>query len=364
MQVSDKMDRRQFVAGALAAAAAGVAGADGAMAAEKAADSAAADTAAAEVVDTFPRIEGGSTVELHRAYGAAHGDKCFTQAVVAVSDGVIVAANVDDYQFMDNTDGGVVAVPNTDRGLSDNYAVPTTQLASKTDNNERYSANMAGHGGATLPWLDSIRAIEAFAVGQTPADLADIAQQGMDGTIAVADTIAGATLADSFGYLSAIAAAATDETNVATGTFDGDPSTLSLGRGNFAAHGTKGFTSAVTLMQGDTIVATNLDDFQFADPTAEGVVGLPNSDAAFGENYAEGKVLCSKSQIDEYYSSNMASKAGATQHWLTSIQAIQSALADLNASYVPGVNVDTISGSTLADTSGYAAAAGIAGLKA
>lgn len=360
MQVSDKMNRRQFVAGAVAAAAMGAVSAGVAMAAEKASDSADAP-AAEEVVDTFPRTQGTANVELHRAY--TPGKKGFTQAVVAVSDGVIVAANLDDYLLLDNSDGRVESVPNFTRGFGDNFVDPNSQLASKSDNNDLYSEAMIA-GGAAQPWLESIHAIESFAVGHTPEELAELAQQGEDGAITVADTIAGATLESSFGYLANIAAAATDETNVSTGTFNGDPASLTLGRGNFSAHGTRAFTSAVTLMQGETIVAANIDDFQFAEADAEGITSVTKEDSEMAKNFVEGMVLCAKSQINEYYSSHMAEKAGATQHWLVSIQAIQTALADLNAAYVPAVGVDTISGSTLVDTKGYATAAGIAGLLA
>ena len=47
-----------------------------------------------------------------RAYAAAHGTKCFTEAVAVVNDDVILAAYLDDFQFT-STDAGVTAVPNS-----------------------------------------------------------------------------------------------------------------------------------------------------------------------------------------------------------------------------------------------------------
>jgi hypothetical protein len=358
MQAITNMDRRRFISGALATAAAlGVAGAAGSALASEKADTASAESSAATAPATTAPA-GTGTVELHRGYAAVHGEKCFTQVVVAVSDGTIIGASVDDYQFMDNSAGTVTAVPNSDAGFGENYADAATQLASKSDNHEAYSAHMAEAAGATLDWLTSMEAIEAFAAGQTPDELLSIAEQGINGEIGI-DTVSGCTLEDTFGYLNAIATVAADDTLVSSGSFDAAGGDMTLSRANIGAHGTKGFTDVVTLAQGGTIVAASIDDFQFMDATTDGLTPVPNSDAGFGENYAEGVALCSKSQNSEAYSAAMASKAGATQSWLASIEAIEAGVVGVPVVNTPGLDVDTISGSTLTSTTSYAAACGI-----
>ena len=63
---------------------------------------------------------------------------------------------------------------------------------------------------------------------------------------------------------------------------------VKIGQVEYAAHGTSCFAVLTVAMDGDTIVAAHIDEFQFMDAaTAEGV---PNSDASFGQNYPEGKV--------------------------------------------------------------------------
>ena len=56
-------------------------------------------------------VEGG--IQIGQAYAAAHGTKCFTEAVAVVKDDVILAAYLDDFQFT-SADAGVTAVPNSD----------------------------------------------------------------------------------------------------------------------------------------------------------------------------------------------------------------------------------------------------------
>ena len=75
---------------------------------------------------------------------------------------------------------------------------------------------------------------------------------------------------------------------------------VKIGQVEYAAHGTSCFAVLTVAMDGDTIVAAHIDEFQFMDAaTAEGV---PNSDASFGQNYPEGKVLASKVVNDGLYS--------------------------------------------------------------
>ncbi len=283
----------------------------------------------------------GEKVFLHRGYAAPHGDKSFAQVVVALDEaGSIVAANIDEYQFMDATTEGITPVPNA-AGMGANFVEGVT-LVSKADNNDVYSALMADHGGATQTWADSIAAIEAFAAGKTAGELEGV------------DTVAGCTLADAAGYLGAIAAVAQDDTLVAEGT--GDLAEATLGRATFAAHGGKSFASAVTLVSAGAIAAASIDEFQCMSADTEGLVPVPNSEGEFGANLVEGMELGSKSLNNASYSAHMAEKAGATQDWLTSIDAVEADLV--------GQRVDAISGATLVDARAYAFAAVKAGMKA
>lgn len=61
---------------------------------------------------------------------------------------------------------------------------------------------------------------------------------------------------------------------------------------------------------------------------------MPNSDADFGANVTEGKVLGSKRENDAYYSEMMASHAGATVTLGANFDAIQN--------YAVGKTIDEI----------------------
>lgn len=134
---------------------------------------------------------------------------------------------------------------------------------------------------------------------------------------------------------------------------------LQIGQSYTATSDYDYFTYAVAVVQGDTIVAAYLDDFQFFD-TADGadIVGVPNSDADFGADYAEGKVLTSKRENAAYYSEQMATLAGSTVAIDANFDAIQAYAAgktidELTATADSGNAVDAVSGATLADTAGY-----------
>lgn len=326
-QMDIRVSRRNFLMGI---AAAGIAGslAGGMLTMRAQAD---------EGGDESKKEELG-TVELHRGYCAAHGDKCFTQVVVALaSDGSILAANIDEYQFMAADTEGIVPVPNADQDFGANFAEGMV-LVSKADSNDAYSAHMAEAGGATQSWLDSIKAIEEFAVGKMPEELEDV------------DTVSGATLADTAGYCAAIAEVAKNDDIVSAG--EGDLSAAVLGRSLGAAHGTKAFASAVTLTAGDKVVATSIDEFQFMSDDTDDLVAVPNSDAGFGEGSASDVSLASKALNNASYSAHMAEAAGSTTPWLDSIDAIEKALVGVEDDAT--VDVDAISGATLVDAAGYA----------
>lgn len=286
----------------------------------------------------------GTAATLHRYYGTIFDNGC-TQVVVATAeDGTILGANVDEYTFLASDTEGLMPVPNSDSDFAAGYAEGMV-LFSKVDNSTIYSAIMASKGGSTQEWATSMKAIEDFVVGKKAADITSV------------DTVSGATLKHTADYLKMIATASSDTAITTEGTFGGDAAKLKLGRANTAAHGTKAFCDAVSLVEDKTVVAASIDDFQFFDATATGVVPIASSDGEFGKNYASGVVLGSKSQNSEMYSALMKEKAQATTAWLTSMEAIESFCAGKEIGELNGVAIDAVSGSTLVDTSNYVAAA-------
>lgn len=283
------------------------------------------------------------TVTLHRGYAAAHGDKCFTEVVVATGeDGTILAAYVNDFQFTAPA-ADYTPVPNSDKGFAEGM-VSGQELIGKAQNSKAYSAHMAEKGGSTQEWSVSMEAITKFAVGKKATDLTSVSG---------VDAVSGATLVDTPNYLKAIAEVATSDAIVTKADFEGDATKLMLKENLAAAHGEKCFTSAVVLTDGSKVVAASIDDFQFSAKDG-GYTGVPNSDAAFGENYAEGKVLISKAVNSEAYSKGMAEKGGSTQPWLTSMDAIETFVQGKTASDLGSVSgPDAVSGATLVDTAGY-----------
>lgn len=297
-------------------------------------------------------IEGG--VQLGLAYTAAHGTKCFTEAYAAVQGDVIVAAYVDEFQFVAD-DAGLEVVPNSDKGFGEGYAQGKA-LASKRMVADYYSQNMAEKAGSTVRIDDNFDAIQTFAVGKTIAEVESVAAGGESAV----DAVSGATLVDTAGYLSAIVQAAKNAQETQAVEFSGSSDSLKLNVTYGAAHGEKCFTAAAALTDGDRIVLSYLDEFQFTDATAD-VKGVPNSDADFAAGYAEGKILISKRMEADYYSSLMTEHAGATVRIDDNYDAIQAHVNGMTVSEAEALAgsenaVDAVSGATLADTAGYVGA--------
>ncbi len=150
------------------------------------------------------------TLKLGKAELAAHGTKCFTVAFTTVTGGKVVGALLDDYQFMAKE--GSVGVPNSDADFGKNYPEGMV-LGSKLANAAQYSANMKKKANATLPVDVSLAAIEKYTTGKAvkalEAILKDTPKEKM------VDAVSGATLVDTFGYVSAIVAAANSTIPVA-----------------------------------------------------------------------------------------------------------------------------------------------------
>ena len=270
-------------------------------------------------------------------------------AVIDEND-AIVAAVIDEYQFLDSDQTGV---PNSDAFIADGSVAEGKVLGSKKVNNEYYSENMA-KAGSTLPIAVNFDQIENFAVGKTSAELKELAGKTPE---EVLDAVSGATLADTAGYLSVIADAADAAKENPAVSYDGDVTGLALNVVEAAAHGTKCFTIAAALTDGTNVVLSYIDEFQFLDSEQ---IGVPNS-ASFteGGSILDGKVLGSKRVNNEYYSENMK-KAGSTVEIAANFDAIQEfvngktidELKELTGKPAEEV-IDGISGATLADTVGY-----------
>lgn len=133
-------------------------------------------------------IENGA---LKVVLGAAHGTKCFTLTAAYAVEGTVVVSYIDEFQYMDATT--TVGVPNAENFSS--YVNEGYHLVSKRVNNKTYSANMA-NAGATMEIAAGYDAIQAFCNGSAIADLEGV------------DTVSGATLVDTAGYIKEIIKAA------------------------------------------------------------------------------------------------------------------------------------------------------------
>ena len=127
--------------------------------------------------------------------------RAFAVITVVLQDDVIIAAYIDEFQFM--AADGNVGVPGSDAALGQNF-VAGQVLASKRVNNESYSAMMTAYAGSTVSIADNYDAIQTFVVGKTVADLEALLTSGEN----VVDAISGATLVAAPGYLQGIIDAA------------------------------------------------------------------------------------------------------------------------------------------------------------
>ena len=160
----------------------------------------------------------GDPVLLGQVDYAAHGDKAFAVITVAVQDDVILAAKIDEFQFMaDREDLKAVGVPNSDGGFGQSY--PEGQvLGSKRANSDLYSLNMQ-RAGSTVQIAANFNAIEAYAKGKTIAELEAAVNGYTEETKAeFIDAVTGATTADTWGYMRGIVAAA-KAAKAQTGTY-------------------------------------------------------------------------------------------------------------------------------------------------
>lgn len=170
------------------------------------------------------------TLNLGKVEAKAHGTKCYTLATVAIAGGKIVGAMIDDYQVM--AKDGTVAVPNSDADFGKNFPAGKV-LASKLANAASYTKSMQEKGGATLTVNQNFNGIETFVIGKTIAELdAVIKTNNSDPKV---DAVTSATLADTNGYLNALAGAAKEASGKIV-THKGD---LTISTANYSLIDTK-----------------------------------------------------------------------------------------------------------------------------
>lgn len=143
-------------------------------------------------------------IKVQQFFGTAGAKNAVTDTFVVVEDGKIVAASIDELQYI-----GEDGVPNSDKKFGENYADPTKKLSSKLENNEEYSKMMKDMAKATKNLDENYKAIEEFVVGKTPEEIKEVIDSNENGK--PVDAVTGATLNNTVGYLEEIYKAATKE---------------------------------------------------------------------------------------------------------------------------------------------------------
>ena len=213
---------------------------------------------------------GKADIKIGRTDFNAHGSG-FVVAMVALAGDKIAAVSIDEYQFMDPSQIKT-PLPNTEN-LGKSYLDPTKMvLASKLQNVDYYSTNMANEGKATQTWDKNMAGVVDFAKGKTIDEL-DSAIKGNKGSDGKdkdpkTDAVASATFQSTNGYLSAILDAAQNasKANVSSSIDASKVSNLKIGRTDYNAHGT-GFVIAGAVTLENKIVAVSIDEYQFMDPS-------------------------------------------------------------------------------------------------
>jgi len=170
-------------------------------------DKAAEDTAKeAKSAETAPAETISADFKIGRVNNAPHGDKSFATTVVVMDGDKIIAASIDEYQFLSGED--IKGVPNSEGAFGQNYKDPQTVLASKMDNAEFYSNMMAEKAGSTVSINENIAAIEDYVTGKTVVELEEELKANEATPEKMVDAVSGATLADTYGYVKAFVEAA------------------------------------------------------------------------------------------------------------------------------------------------------------
>ncbi|WP_243342592.1 peptidoglycan-binding protein [Anaerococcus sp. AGMB09787] len=151
-----------------------------------------------DAITTVGFAEDPEAITLKSSTAAPHGDKSFADVVVAMEGDKIIAASFDEFQYMADAKG----LAEGESGFVEGFADPAKVFASKIENNELYSKNMAEKGESTVEIKANFEAIQNFVAGKTVAEVEEaLGNVGEDGTV---DGVTGATLVDTAGYLQAI----------------------------------------------------------------------------------------------------------------------------------------------------------------
>ncbi|MBQ8555297.1 MAG: FMN-binding protein [Clostridia bacterium] len=155
------------------------------------------------MVPAFALAESAPALKIGQVLCSPNGEQSFAVVTVVLEGDVIVAAYIDEFQFM--AAEGNIAVPSSEGQFGQNY--PEGQvLGSKRVNNETYSAMMTAYAGSTVSIADNYDAIQAYVIGKTVADLeAELAAKTAEEMV---DAVSGATLVATPGYLQGIIDAA------------------------------------------------------------------------------------------------------------------------------------------------------------
>lgn len=144
-----------------------------------------------------------TNAELSYSLQAPHGDQSFAAVSVFHAGETVLAASIDEFQFLDPAD--FEGVPNSEAGFGEGYNEDVV-LASKMQNDEAYSAMMTDIANATSTYGDNMQAIINHALGSSideiEASIAELSDLGDDDEIA--DVVSGATFVDTNGYLQSI----------------------------------------------------------------------------------------------------------------------------------------------------------------
>ena len=291
---------------------------------------------------------------LRRSLKAAHGEGSFARIAVITDGNKIVDASIDEFQYFDEG-SGFLALPNQDEDTEFKSGNKEGKfLGSKVMNDEKYSALMKEKAKATVSIADNYKAIQNFAKGKTIDELKKVVARAEPGK--AIDSVTGATLVDTKGYLEAIIETAEGRDNVTI--FEAANADDIKVQQLFGTAGNKNaVTDTFVVLEGDKIIAANIDEYQYMEGK-----GVPNSDKKFGENFADKeKVLASKIENNEAYSGQMKEYAKATKTLKENLNAIEEFVVGKTAEEIKevidsneaGKPVDAISGATLTSTVGY-----------
>lgn len=167
------------------------------------------ETAKDDSFTSFGEAENPENIELRYAIGAPHGEKSFGNAVVAVEGDKIIAASIDEYQYIEE---GITKQTGEDSEFAKGYKDTMTVLSSKLENNEFYSDLMAEKAESTVSLKDNFEAIEKFVAGKTVDEIKEVIASATPGE--AIEAVSGATLVDTAGYLQLIVDAAENNINV------------------------------------------------------------------------------------------------------------------------------------------------------